>query len=96
MDIQQTDAPAAPPVIRREDYRAPLWQVPQIILDFDLDPQATRVSARMTVTRVGSHDRPLRLDGDGLTPLSVTVDGAALAQGDWRMDGGTPCYGPGF
>lgn len=88
-DIQSTAAPAAPPVIRREDYRPPLWLVPHIALDFDLDPQATRVTARLTVTRAGAHDRPLRLDGDGLTPLAVMVDGEPLAPGDWRMEGGT-------
>ena len=72
-------------MIRREDYRAPDWQVPEIALDFDLDPAATRVRARLTVARGGAHDRPLVLDGDGLTPLRVLVDGAE-AQG-WSMDG---------
>jgi len=88
-DIQQTDAPATPPVIRREDYRPPLWLVPETRLTFDLDPQATRVTARLSVTRAGGHDRPLRLDGDGLTPLAVSVDGVPLAPADWRMEGGT-------
>jgi aminopeptidase N len=88
MDTQTTQAPATPPAIRREDYRPPLWLVPEISLDFDLDPQATRVRARLTVERAGSHDRPLRLDGDGLTPLAVVVDGQQLAEGDWRLDDG--------
>jgi hypothetical protein len=70
--------------IRREDYRSPDWLVPQIELSFDLDPEQTRVSARLTVERNGSHDRPLRLDGDDIEPLSVKVDGA---EADWRMDG---------
>ncbi|PKP90564.1 MAG: aminopeptidase N [Alphaproteobacteria bacterium HGW-Alphaproteobacteria-16] len=68
---------ATPTVIRREDYREPDWLVPEIALDFDLDPAATRVRATLTVTRNGDHDRPLRLDGDGLTALSVKVDGVA-------------------
>jgi aminopeptidase N len=88
MDIQSTQASAPPPVIRREDYRPPLWLVPDIALEFDLDPQATRVKARLTVTRAGSHDRPLRLEGDGLTPRKVRVDGTELSAEDWRMDGG--------
>ena len=87
MELQKTDA-AAPAVIRREDYRPPLWLVPEISLDFDLDPRTTRVTARLTVTRNGSHDRPLRLDGDGLAPLLVKVDGEALSARDWRLDGG--------
>jgi aminopeptidase N len=81
--------PEAPPspqhmTIRREDYRPPDWLVPAIHLDFALDLTATRVRARLTVTRNGEHDRPLRLDGDELTPLSVRVDGEAVA---WEMDG---------
>ncbi|MDQ3470974.1 MAG: aminopeptidase N, partial [Pseudomonadota bacterium] len=81
--------PEAPPApqhaeIRREDYRPPDWLVPQIELSFDLDTETTRVRARLSVERNGAHDRPLRLDGDELTPLRVAVDGA---EAQWRMDG---------
>ncbi|MBB5987973.1 aminopeptidase N [Sphingobium lignivorans] len=85
-DTQTTHAPATPPVIRREDYQPPLWLVDHIRLEFDLDAHATRVKARLSVTRAGRHDRPLRLDGDGLVPLSVAVDGKALSPADWRLD----------
>ena len=70
--------------IRREDYRAPDWLVPEIHLSFDLDPHKTRVRARLLVERNGAHDRPLRLDGDDIAPISVKVDGESA---DWRMDG---------
>jgi aminopeptidase N len=60
---------------RREDYRPPDWLVPEITLDFALDPAVTRVRATLSVIRNGAHDRPLRLNGDGLTPLRVSVDG---------------------
>lgn len=84
LDIQT--APAAPPVaIRREDYRAPDWLVPEVALEFDLDAVKTTVRATLSVTRNGAHDRPLVLDGDGLTPVTVTVDGVPA---DWRMDSG--------
>lgn len=83
LDIQTANA--APPVaIRREDYRAPDWLVPEIALDFDLDAVKTAVRARLSVTRNGVHDRALILDGDGLIPLSVRVDGA---EATWRMEG---------
>ncbi|WP_448662287.1 aminopeptidase N [Sphingomonas sp. CJ20] len=82
-DVQT--ATQAPTITRREDYREPDWRVPAIALDFDLDPAATRVRATLTVERNGAHDRPLRLDGDGLTPVAVRVDGVA-AEG-WSMDG---------
>jgi aminopeptidase N len=85
LDIQ--NAAAIPPaLIRREDYRPPDWLVPDIALDFDLEAARTRVTARLTVARNGAHDRPLRLDGDGLTPLAVRVDGAAA---DWSLEAGT-------
>jgi len=83
-DVQT--ATQAPRVTRREDYREPDWQVPEIALDFQLDPAETRVRATLQVERSGSHDRPLRLDGDGLAPLSVKVDGADTP---WEMDGPT-------
>jgi aminopeptidase N len=69
-------ATAAPPAtIHREDYRPPDWLVPEIELDFDLAAGRTQVRARLQVERNGGHDEPLRLDGEGLTLRSVTVDG---------------------
>ena len=87
MDIQRSAAQPSitPAAIRREDYSPPAWEVPQIALDFALDPADTRVRAALTVTRSGAHDEPLRLDGAGQTPLSVKVDGVAV--NDWRIEG---------
>ncbi len=87
MDVRVS--PQAPPApnhaeIRRADYRPPDWLVPEIELSFDLDTEVTRVRARLSVERNGDHDRPLRLDGDDLTPLRVSVDGA---EAQWHMDG---------
>ena len=85
--LDAQNAPAAvPALIRREDYRPPDWLVPEIALDFDLDAARTRVRARLTVVRNGAHDRPLRLDGDGLEPLSVRVDGAEAP--GWALEEG--------
>ena len=83
-DASATLAP--PPVIRRDEYRPPDWLVPEIALDFLLDPQATRVKARLTVRRNGDHAHPLKLEGGGQTPLAVTIDGEELHDA-WRMDG---------
>ena len=92
-------APDAPPApthvsIRREDYREPDWLVPEIRLVFDLGAARTRVRATLNVERNGSHDRPLRLDGDELKLVSVQIDGmegfppngrrAAGHRSDWR------------
>ena len=71
---------AGPPgLVRREDYRPPDWRVPEIVLEFELDPARTRVKARFEVIREGSHRLPLRLDGAGLKLLSLRVDGRAAA-----------------
>ncbi|MHA6769253.1 aminopeptidase N [Sphingobium ummariense] len=86
-DMQSTAA-AAPAIIRRSDYRPPDWLVPDIILDFDLDPAATRIRGMLAVRRNGDHDRPLRLDGDRLVPLEVKVDGQLLDTGQWSMEAG--------
>ena len=84
LDIQ--NAAVEPAVIRREDYRKPDWLMPEVELTFMLDPAKTRVRGRLHVTRNGAHNRPLHLDGDGLTPLSVLIDGEPQADA-WRMDG---------
>ena len=79
---------AAPTIIRRVDYRPPDWLVPDVTLDFDLDPALTRVRATLSVKRNGDHDRSLRLDGEGIVPLAVCVDGRPLAQDEWHLEAG--------
>src|SRR6478735_6314592 len=69
----------AAPKVHRADYRPPAWLVPEIALEFDLDPERTRVLARLEVRRNGDHRQPLRLDGEELNLLSVKVDGKAAA-----------------
>jgi aminopeptidase N len=90
MQTSGTQGPDAAPsvVIRRADYRPPEWLVPDIALDFRLDADASFVRARLTVTRNGDHAAPLRLDGDGLVPVEVTVDGRLLSGDDWSLDHG--------
>ena len=78
--LDAQNAPAAPPVeIRREAYRPPEWRVPEIALDFDLDPARTIVRARLQVAREGAHSEPLRLNAEGLELLAEKVDGAPAA-----------------
>ncbi|MBV9841263.1 MAG: aminopeptidase N [Sphingomonadaceae bacterium] len=87
--LDALSAPAAPPsVIRREDYRPPDWLVPEVSLDFDLDAGATRVRARLEIVRNGAHVQPLRLDaGSGMEPIVVRVDGVALGEEEWAIEG---------
>jgi len=80
------EAPPSPThvAIRREDYRPPDFFVPEIRLDFDLGIATTRVRATLNVKRNGDHERPLRLDGDELGLISVSVDGKPA---DYRLEG---------
>jgi aminopeptidase N len=80
------EAPAAPEhvAIQRKDYRPPDWLVPEVALEFELDADRTRVRSVLKVARNGDHRRPVRLAGDGLQPMSVSVDGAGTS---WTMDG---------
>ena len=80
------EAPTAPKhvAIFRKDYRPPDWLIPTVALELDLDAARTRVTGALSVRRNGDHDRPLRLAGDGLHPLSVKVDGGDAR---WTLDG---------
>jgi aminopeptidase N len=86
MDIQATPE-VAPPVIRREDYRPFAWRVPETRLRFTLGLAQTRVQASLDVERnpAAESSGVLRLNGDGLQPVGVWVDG--VLANDWSMDG---------
>ncbi len=68
-----------PQPVRLAEYRPPAYLIDEVYLDFDLQPSATRVKAKLTVRRNGEHADPLVLDGDGLKTQSVLVDGALHA-----------------
>jgi aminopeptidase N len=84
--LDPPEAPVAPEhvTVYRKDYRPPDWLVPEVSLEFELDPDRTRVRSTLKVARNGNHDRPLRLAGDELKPLAVRVDGD---EARWTMDG---------
>ena len=74
-----------PQPIRLSEYRPPAYLIDAVSLDFRLEPQATRVRARLTVRRGGDHAEPLRLDGVRLKPISVAIDGRVLAAGEYQI-----------
>ncbi|GAB5388499.1 MAG: aminopeptidase N [Alphaproteobacteria bacterium] len=75
-----------PVAIRRQDYTPFPFEIESVSLEFDLKPEATRVTNRMTVTRkqAGAADR-LALNGDDLKLISVTVDGRKLKPSDYSL-----------
>ena len=86
--LDQPEAPVTPEhvAIYRSDYLPPDWLVPSVSLEFELDPERTRVRSTLTVARNGDHDRPLKLAGNGLEPLSVRVGDS---DAPWTMAGET-------
>ena len=72
------DQSVAPKTVRLEDYRPPLWLIPEAALSFDLDAERTRVTSRLTIERNGDHGEALALDGEDLTLVSLHVDGVAV------------------
>lgn len=82
-DAETGLAPAAPAIIRREEYRVPDWLIPDVALDFQLEADRTLVKARLTVARNGAHNRPLILQGEDLELRDVRVDGQPLGRDLW-------------
>ncbi len=69
-----------PQPIRLSEYRPPAFLIDEVELDFQLEPNATRVKAKMAIRRNGEHADGLVLDGVRLKLISVAIDGAALAR----------------
>ncbi|HEX3756111.1 MAG TPA: aminopeptidase N [Rhizomicrobium sp.] len=75
-----------PRAIHLADYKAPDFRIESVHLDFRLDPQATRVAAKMIVARRGGTGTQLRLDGENQKLLSVVLDGKRLEARDYNFD----------
>lgn len=76
------NCPPRPP-FRLEDYKVTSYAIPAVALCFALQPERTRVTARLVIekreeTAAGA---PLVLDGDELALISVSIDGKALEAG---------------
>ncbi len=76
-----------PHIKYRHDYRAPDYTITDIDLTFDLDATETRVTAISQVKRLGTADASLHLDGEALTLVELTVDGAPWPH--YREEAGT-------
>ena len=71
----RTDQPTP---IRLADYQAFAFAIDSTVLDFQLEPGATKVRAVLQVRRTGAADAPLRLDGVRLKLIAVAIDGVVL------------------
>jgi len=79
-----SDAPTT--VIRLADYRAPAWTVEHTALTFDLGIDRSEVTATLELRRRA--DEPVRLNGEGLELLELTVDGRRLVEGEYILANG--------
>ncbi|CAN7409067.1 aminopeptidase N [Phenylobacterium sp. LjRoot225] len=75
-----------PPPIRLSDYRPPAFLIEEVLLTFDLQPNTTRVKAKLAVRRNGDHSAPLRFNGERLTLISATIDGRVVDEGQRTVD----------
>lgn len=68
----------------RKDYRAPDYTITDVALDFDLSADDTVVTAVSHLVRQSEHAQPLVLNGEGLTLVSVAVNGQPVT--DYQKD----------
>ncbi|MEM7219095.1 MAG: aminopeptidase N [Pseudomonadota bacterium] len=77
-----------PQAIRRADYRPPQFTIERTDLEFDIHPGDTRVRAQLHVRRAQTDARELRLHGAPELDLrSISIDGRALGDNEYRVDG---------
>jgi len=77
-----------PRPIHLKDYRPPAYRIPDIALDFRLDPDATRVIAKMNVERLAEDATPLVLDGNRLKLVGIKIDGKAVHKSAYALGEG--------
>jgi aminopeptidase N len=74
--------------IRLADYRQPDWLVDTVHLDVALHPTETRVRARLALRPNAQNPAaPVVLDGDGLSLISLKIDGAEAPQRSFEATG---------
>ncbi len=73
--------------VRRADYRPPDFLLDNVVLEFDLDPALTYVTATLDVRRnpVVGGAAPLQLDGEDLDLALVAINGRALPVGAYKL-----------
>ncbi|TDR50837.1 aminopeptidase N [Halomonas ventosae] len=76
-----------PQPIHLSDYRPPAYRVTRTELTFDLDPDATRVKARLHLERHPERESgaPLVLDGEQLALKAIAIDGQPLEQDEYEV-----------
>ena len=82
---------ATPQTIRLQDYTPPAFVVSAVELDVDIREGQATVRGSLRVARNPAHgdaSAPLVLDGRDLELVSVSIDGRALGEGEFRVEDG--------
>ncbi len=75
--------------ILRENYSAPNYSVNTVEMGFDLDPKATRIATRLTMTlNPGVAERTVELHGEELKLVALRMNGKVLTKRDYQIDAG--------
>lgn len=70
--------------VRLEEYEPPAWQIDSVDLIFDLDPARTIVTSTLELASEAGGN--LRLDGESLELLSLSIDGEAASANRYVVD----------
>ena len=84
------DTAAEREAVRLADYQPPAFLVDHVELDFTLDPASTIVRSRLMLRRnpADTTGGVLRLNGEALTLLDITLDGTPLPPARYAIDNG--------
>lgn len=85
----KNDITSVPAAQYRKDYQVPAFLIDTVHLEFDLGEEATRVKSRLVLHRnpaAPARGSTLRLDGEQLELISVTVDGRVLQASEYTVD----------
>ncbi|MDN3651377.1 aminopeptidase N [Thalassotalea ponticola] len=74
-----------------KDYQPPLYRIATVNLQIELEDRDTKVTNTMQIERQGEHNKPLKLDGEKLTLLSVSVDGVELSPSAYQLTDSELC-----
>ena len=77
-----------PPTIRLQDYKVVPYKIDGVELDFDMAPNATRVTSRLAMRpNPLSKEKlaPIIFDGEKLKLISVALNGQALSSKDYSV-----------
>lgn len=76
--------------VYRKDYQPPSFWLDHVDLTFDLEPNETIVTAKLTLRRNANQpDGSLTLNGENMALRSVSVDGQPLSESEYKVDSET-------